>query len=361
MRIGKQQKKKRKGYVVLGLSVIMACFLAMGITASADSAIQSKGRLILEDSDAALYAADIHFVQDEIGALSLEVTEEGAVSHGTKVRSDRIKSKGTIDYADSTVTFHSSDLKYLAGEIDELESVYKSETLLALNQIHTYFNGDGSVTHEESTTEDAASLTFSQLKNGILNSQTVTTGTTADHVSLDKGAWVNGCYIIGNGNDVNAAYAQGFKDGVDKTMENAQITYIYHRHIKGDGTESENTIYGYDAPGGCYVSAGHTHNVTEGCPVSEYPTTMVSVPCGSFRYGGEDENGNTYYVCDVCGTTANKYGANDGENDGGEHYRGVEITDYDHPIYGCGTPVNTWRLGCNKTTSTIESATITFY
>lgn len=350
----------RRGYAALGILVIMAGALTAGITAFADSGIQSRGSLTIENGDAALYASDVHYLQDEVELLSREVTDEGASSSGEKVRSERIRSKGTLDYGNGTLILKAADLRYLAEEIDELEKTYKAETLLALNQIHTYFNEDGSVTHEQKST-DPSSLTFLQLKNGILNSQTVETDTTADHLSLEKGAWVNGQYIIGNGNDVNAAYAQGYKDGVDKTVENAKISYIYHKHVRGDGTESEAVIYGADAPGGCYVGAGHTHNATGGCPVSDYPTTTISVPCGSFHYGGEDENGNAYYVCDACGTTANKNGANDGENNGGEHYRGVEVTDYDHPIYGCGSPVNTWVLGCNKTTSTIESATITFY
>ena len=196
-------------------------------------------------------------------------------------RRDNIKSKGTIDYANGTVVINASDLTDLADEIDALESAYKKNTLTALNAVGTYFKTDGTYTHNQEegaiTSDDAETLSFSNLFEGILQSQSVDhladaqaqdangnslyyadesasesknlimTTTVANefpilirsagknNLTAGTAAWVNGTLIIGNGADNQAYYEQGYRIGYadgyrDHVPSGASIEYIYHYH-----------------------------------------------------------------------------------------------------------------------------------
>ena len=93
-------------------------------------------------------------------------------------RRDYVKSKGKIDFDNGTVVLDSTDLLYLADQVDELESIYKVTVIDALNKIGTYFRNDGSVTTKEERNEvdtkgEKESLSMGSVKEGVLQSQSV--------------------------------------------------------------------------------------------------------------------------------------------------------------------------------------------
>lgn len=187
------------------------------------------------------------FKQNHRKFLLIYYTEE------TAGRQKNIRSSGYLHFQPGTdnseyVYFDSNDLIKLANEIDDLEYQYKSEIINRLNSIGTFFNSNGDYTHENNNTKDPNTLEYSQLMDGISNSQTVNTGTSSNNLSLGMGAWINGKYIVGNGRDVNEAYAKGFSDGASQN-KNANIEYQYHEHT-GNNTEG----------GGCYVWSNTAEN-----------------------------------------------------------------------------------------------------
>ena len=163
-----------------------------------------------------------------------------SVTAQTGRRASNIKSNGNFDFNNGKVTIYSSDLIFLADEIDLLEDTYKTGVAEALDQIGTYFKSDGTSTHNrnESTVapSDAASLPFGAIREGIVNSQSIPTERTytgtlpgqnaqtsgnisaaqADQLSLGAAAWVEGNLIIGTGADNNTYYSQGSQDGYNK-------------------------------------------------------------------------------------------------------------------------------------------------
>lgn len=204
------------------------------------------------------------------------------------MRKNKLLSKGKIEYEQGKVLIDSDDLRYLADEVDSLEGIYKTTTIDALNSIGTYFCNDGKITNEIEnneidTEEEKVNLSFGNIKNGILLSQSVDSlmGTqalnkdgvglyylnedafnnknmlklttedtgyplqyqpiTADNLTAGTAAWVNGSLIKGNGKDNESSYAQGFIDGQANAIDNLDITYTYHYH-EGDATNG----------GGCY-------------------------------------------------------------------------------------------------------------
>lgn len=174
--------------------------------------------------------------------LLLAGTIEMTSAAQTEKRAANIKSKGNFDFENGTVFFASSDLVYLADEIDVLEDTYKTETVKALNGISTYFNLDGSITHnpEESTLASAGapSLPYNAITAGILSSQSIpsqtykgtlpgskteTTGNISGaagaNLSLGAAAWVDGHLIVGTGEDNSAYYKNGYDAGNKKGYE----------------------------------------------------------------------------------------------------------------------------------------------
>lgn len=172
----------------------------------------------------------------------------------TTSRRANIKSSGNLDFKDGTVYFTSSDLTYLADEIDNLEDTYKQTSVDALNDIGTFFLHDGTVVrdvaqNEVDTDEKKSALSFGNILEGIKSSQSIdslaqtqvtdkdgnllfyeteeaqtnkdihsltTTDTglaafyqpaNADNLSAGTAAWVDGNLIKGNGSD-NAAYEE---------------------------------------------------------------------------------------------------------------------------------------------------------
>lgn len=326
MKIRKKTATMTAASAVMCIAVMMAVFPSYAEEADV---INSKGSIVLDNGEAALYGSDMDVLQDNLEELYSELSESPDELIAGK-RREQIKSRGMIDYDGGTVILDSKDLIYLADGMDTLETSYKREILQALNEIDTYYNEYYEIIHEENMTADPVSLTLKQLKDGILNSQTVETGTTFDNLSKGKGAWVNGKYIVGNGNDVNAAYSQGYIDGVNYTVENADITYTYHEHV---GEQA-------DAGTGCYTGS-HSH--TSSCIHNE----ICSQPIVNEVTHLVEDTGLCYGYCAKGHWTSFSHG-------GGCSYRTTS--------YGCDSlPYNTWSLTCGKTEGvTIESATILF-
>ncbi|MCM1087772.1 MAG: hypothetical protein NC419_06420 [Muribaculaceae bacterium] len=203
-----------------------------------------------------------------LAILEIDVSAEGTG------RKSGIQSKGIIDFADGTVVMDSADLIYLADEMDRLEDAYKTNTAIALNGVGTYFKADGGTVYqkEEETllAENAASLSFQNLYDGILHSQSVahlaaiqatnvsgaplyyqsadaqnnqdlisqTTqandfpiyirSATADNLTAGCAAWVNGTLLVGNGKDNAASYEKGAADVVRNMYQNVSASENYN-------------------------------------------------------------------------------------------------------------------------------------
>lgn len=280
---------------------------------------------------------------------------------GSLNRRDEIKSKGNLKFENGEVFVTSSDLLYLADEIDALESSYKCNLVDALNVIGTYFKNDGSITYdsnqnEVNNTELKTNLSFGSIKQGILNSQSlqsvktlqatdsegnllyyaneeaknkgenlnITTTDTgfpvfykeagANNISAGCAAWVNGVLIKGNGEDNKVSWQNGYNEGYAKGMadslDKAEVIYSYHQHT-GDDSQI----------GGCYGTL----------------TGTKPVLCGCTQYAHTDSLGHS--------TCANCW--------------------HNHGVNKCGatTSYTTYEyigLTCGKTEQTIESATIVY-
>lgn len=208
----------------------------------------------------------------------------------------------------------------------------------------------------------------------------------------------HGVFVGTNGSDevvldsADLRYLASQLDVLDKTIQgltlqsNANIAYTYHKHKKGDGTLSSGTIYSTTNPGGCYKGSGHTHDKTGTCS-TKYTTHVHSSSCATkvvtvtTQCGGEvyllDSNDYGSFVArryrcvrcgniwrqeasgweglgdpiTVCGRSISSpqtvYACNDAPLNSGK-------------VYTCGSPTNTWTLGCGKSTSSIDSAYIVF-
>lgn len=295
------------------------------------------------------------------GVLCASLIGGTVYAEETAGRQKNIRSSGNLNFQPGTdnskyVYFESNDLIKLANEIDDLEYKYKSEILNRLNAIGTFFDINGDYTHENNHTENPNSLKYNQLMDGISNSQTVATGTTSNNLSLGKGAWINGEYIVGNGSDVNEAYAKGFSDGASQKQD-AHIEYRYHKHA-GNNKEG----------GGCYVWKNTTENAIY-CTHSLSDTRAEDDMWVSFYSGGS----GTYADCPlrqghenapVTVTSDIGHGIN-------VETRGTFIVVYSKVFDSTHMPVNTvthkivitpefsgYVLGCGKTEKTIIGATI---
>lgn len=244
-------------------------------------------------------------------------------------RSSHITSRGVLDYENGKVVIDSSDLIYLANQIDDLEAAYKSATVDALNQISTYYSTmDGDISHNDwennVSSDSAVVLSFNDLYQGILKSQSVehledvqakdsdgsllyyadldasdnnnltrsTTETTdfpimtqsANENNLTTGtaAWVDGKLLIGNGADNKTYYNQGYADGFANSVPgDAHIEYVRHKHTD----KCYKTV-------NCAISWRYTGTMTamcagcselyhQGIPVTFSCYTGVHSACGS--------------------------------------------------------------------------------
>lgn len=276
-------------------------------------------------------------------------------------RKEKLQSKGSINFEQGKVFISSKDLYYLADQIDSLEETYKKNTINALNTIGTYFKKDGSIIHVVEGNEviedaDKTGINLSQIIQGIKESQSISSiegiqavskeqipffyqsqeaaelrnhleisetdtgipllykAAVEDNLSAGCAAWVNGILVKGNGQDNKhfreIGYREGFADGMAEVLEKARIEYHYHEHEGNSSTE-----------GGCYGKKTGTRTNT----------------CGCNSYAWADYDGNGTSTCANCW-----------HNHGGSACNAVTSRET-YTYIG---------LVCNKTTETIESATI---
>ena len=337
----RNMKKIVRGMVSTAMIMCIAIAAAVFPSYAVETdSISSGGNIVLEDSEVALYADDIDYLADELNSLSEEIPDEDKTLSVPVdyVRKNKVKSKGMIDYAGGTVVINSADIIYIANEMDVFESTYKYLILKYLNDIHTYMTADGSVTHNAADSDDSYFPTLGQLIKGISLSQEVNTGTTADNLSEGMGAWINGEYITGNGNDVNMAYLKGLTEGFDNAMENCSISYIYHEHT---GSSSSGD--------GCYGNPVYHSHSKSSC--SYYETEKKGqCPCQytSWTTGTE---GVGDYKCGNCGHEP---------HGGSQCSRSSKYTEITYTCGKAGT-VDYYTINCGKTEGvTIESATLIF-
>lgn len=340
-------KKKIRAFIATGiLAVAMAG--NMDVLASSPQAILSRGTIKLSDGGMTICAADIQYLETEaeslLGEASLNdvialAVEDGRALAQGQSRSNNIKSKGAIRYADDTVVIDSSDLRYLADEIDVLEYSYKATVMEALNRMGTYYSSaDGTITHDSASNAvplgSASALSLNHLYQGILKSQSVDhlTGISAavsNNLSVGTAAWVNGRLIVGNGADNQAYYNQGFADGYAQVMNNLTPQYVYHVHT-GDSVNG----------GGCY---GEKVEETVTC-VHEFAYDELE-PDGSHKCYGKYEG--TY-----CDMYPDRLAWNVSEEAFAAGNRGPGTHDITIGGY--------YVLNCGKTDKTIESVTFVF-
>lgn len=261
---------------------------------------------------------------------------------------ETVASYGAVEYTDASddensVVICAADISLLAGTIDAFKEVLVEE----LNNKGLHLNIDGTVGFSEDTGTQAYDFDFNTILAGIAASQSVPTNVaaaSAQNISKESQAWVNGRLITGNGADEGAAYRTGYVEGLSEKVGGLSTVYNYHEHTDGSGNirseKTESVIYSVTDPGGCYVSAGHTHNATGTCAVTTHEA--VYEDCG-----GVFEDG----VCTVCRF------ARKGMEDGSPCTRQFLVSAA-YTEYACGAPDNTWVIGCGKTEKTIESATI---
>lgn len=308
-----------------------------------------------------------------MGAVSMGIT----VFASADTRGARLQSRGALDYNNKTIYLDSADLYYLADQIDQLESAYKTETVTALNQIGTYFKQDGSVVYsgEENEVDDnekRLQLGFDRIMEGIKQSQSVvsltqtqavdkdgnplyyadevasqekdllkiTTSDTGhpvyysaaavENLSAGTAAWINGNLIRGNGGDNARYYTKGFLDGQKNITDNLQISYTYHTHT-GDSVNG----------GGCYTTPNTVQSIIS------YET--VTEPCNNQTIETKTgDDGSVWDECSKCGGRFTKGSI-------GTCYYNIT---YQKPVMG--EVQQGWKAACGKTDGQIESATITY-
>lgn len=300
------------------------------------------------------------FLASLIGGGAVLALSSLTVLAASSGRASNIKSYGvscvTNDEGQS-VLLDSSDLIYLANEIDDLEITYKGGLLSAIQTLPSVASNAGLSSTQQSQARD---LNFASLCDVVKHSQDVSTGTTANNLSRNYAAWINGTYVVGNGADNDAAYNQGYSEGYAHSVSSANIVYTYHQHVNGAGTiQSASTLYTTTHPGGCYVSAGHTHDKTGTCGYTQNVGKWYMVEEASWGDGSWTKLAR----CSLCGAT-HRWGQScvDGQLVG--NWDDSVTIGSTHCIggknYTCGYPVNTYVLGCGKTLATIEKAIITY-
>lgn len=164
------------------------------------------------------------------------------------------------------------------------------------------------------------------------------------------------------------AYNNGYSDGQAK-KSGPTVKHQYHVHVDANGKSYANgtTLYATSNPGGCFVGAGHTHNACGACPYHTvyhpeegHDETYIC----SWRATGNVENAGMLGVCPYHPTESYTWEHWGGYSAACGHTETTYVVDspaWTETIYDCGSPTNTWRLGCGKSTSTIINTTLTFY
>lgn len=355
---------KNRKFLALTLAVVSCAVMAGAaeLKAEATSGNVSAGNFAADEGRVAFYESDIHYVKNEIGLLQSEidysVLNTGSSAHVLNAsagsRKNMLHSRGTVNYDSGKVVISATDLVNFADGIDRLEEDYRKTTTAALNNMGTYFDTDGNASHTAIDGAGYVPSSCAQLAAGILQSQSVdhpaVSPVTADNITAGAAAWVNGQCIVGNGADNDRSYQRGREDGSAGSDGDVDIRYTYHTHVDGNGDgpiEDDSVVYTADDPGGCYREAGHTHNKTEECPAGSQYTMQLD----SYTEYGDNTCGVRWY-CRICHevTKTGRYTVGESPH--------PTTVDCPNKHYTCGSPVNTWVIGCGKSAGQIESATI---
>ena len=293
-------------------------------------------------------------------ALTLVLTYAGGLACGVYASGYVWQSQGNIEYktADGTqvVAFDKSDLDYLDGRIDqEIANVSSGKELIADSLLPLGTNS-GSSLSGFSTFEDLANavsnsqsipsqtigssvsvpddryVLASTVTGSTIDSNTTITAATADNLSLGASAWVDGQLVVGTGTDnnnyYNKAYTQGIADGLSKV----NVNYVYHQHVDGNGSViTSSTI---STKGGCFTTS---------TPIQE----TIQVSRSKVAYDPGCNQDNSWGYCSRCGEIYT------GWKRPGESWSSSTVS-HTHTIGYAYAP------GCGKTTSTIESAVISY-
>lgn len=226
-------------------------------------------------------------------------------------RRKRITSKGVIDYSNSTVVLDSSDLIYLADEIDDLERAYKSTTVEALNRIRTFYvSADGDISHERDDNnvppDMAAELSFSDLYHGIIKSQSVDHLDNVQAEDADGNPLYYADQNAGDSNDLTSTTrdANDYPIFIQPASAN-NLTAGTAAWVDGDliiGNGRDNTAYydiGYDAGDSDGYDRGYDEGYDDG--LREFPAVgnfdmKLAVTVGSYEYNSTRKYGGTFYV-----------------------------------------------------------------
>lgn len=341
---------------IFKVGMIVVCCIgvmcAKELKATAETVFYSRGNFVTDDGKVAFYKSDLDYLRNEITMLENEIDPsimEQAYSELNYVSyQEKVQSKGIIDYDNGKMVLDARDVTELAAELDLLEKQYATSARSALNQIRTFIDASGDISHSGNDDEMASMPTLEQIREGICQSQSVdhladTSPVIADNLTAGTAAWVNGKCIIGNGADNERAYKRGQEDGEDE-KDSVDVEYIYHTHVNGRGEEvTEEIIYTLDNPGGCYVPEGHTHDILSKCETEYHPEKK----CGHVQDFWDAEAGK--YRC--------PYHGGDYQAEAGGSCSFVVQQAYTEWI--CGNLVNTWKLGCGKQSGQIEGCVIT--
>lgn len=329
-----------------------------------------------------------------------------------ETRASNLKSKGIFDYENGTVVIDSSDLNYLADEIDLLEDTYKSKTTDSLNEIGMFFRADGTASHNEdeslinSANKNTSLLTFAQINDAIRQSQSVENAPAAAEIINGKSAYANGIKINGTMPDngaieksnlaagdsytIPAGYTTGGTVTAASLESQTPATAVAENLSKGvtawingvkiTGTGGDNNSYynqGYAAGisdvitngrvsytyhthtgspasgSGCYTEPIFHNHDDSGCSYTMEPCQLyINFSVISQRQDYTDTEGQPVYwyvvECNRCGHL--EYS---GKSPGHYYYN-----------YTCGhteDTVESYSIGCGKVEGvTIESASIVF-
>lgn len=127
-----------------------------------------------------------------------------------------------------------------------------------------------------------------------------------------------------------------------RVFDSDNVNYVQssvHHHCRSSGL-SDGTLYTTSNPGGCYKSAGHTHDKTGTCSKTANYEHSCDGGCGSETYTAYDD-----YPCYACniGSEHNPGPCRGHVRTRSWHSQNQVITGYS---YSCGSPTNTWKIGC---------------
>lgn len=361
----KNRRKLTLTITAVSCAVIVGIF---GLMASAEAAGSvSMGDIVADDGQVAFYGSDVTYLNREIGSLRSEIdysvfgnaAADGNVSLLTDRWRDPLSSHGIINYDNGKVVVSAADVINLADGIDALGNDYAAMVCRALNMIGTFFDTGGNINHESQTTASVI-LSCEQLAAGILKSQSVdhlsAEPVTEENITAGAAAWVNGRCIIGNGADNERAYKRGIEDGEKGDGDGIEMEPTYHAHAGNgeSGWSDETVFYQTENPGGCYVGNEHTHNKTGSCSkrLEECQGYCnFSMGCWHNDESFMSQSGEGCWICQFCGKHRRGWS-------GSADRDGHTSCDNTVTVYTCGSPDNTWKIGCGKKAGDLESVTV---